>query len=434
MPRQPISPRSRRVLGVGLGLHPPLNPPITAPAAGGAGGLAARRLRVGGEGLERARAGSGVVYRKWVESPGYLPAGALVELVDDAGEPAACGLWEPTGPVAVRVLHPGACPWSSPGEALESLLEEALRARERLGPLYRGSFRLVNSDGDGISGLIVDYYGSVAVVQSSSAAVDAHLGLVARWLHSTLGASVYEKSTQRSRRDIGLPPRARWLLGRAGRVVVEEAGVRFPVDVVRGQKTGFYLDQRPNRVEMQRLTGPGDRVLDVFAYTGGFALHALHAGATRALLVEEDPHAASLAREAARLNGVEDRLEVALGSAWETLPRLRPGYTIVAVDPPAFIQDAAPDAVRRGKRAYWRAYTTALKLAADNAIAYLSSCSYHLTRRDFTRLASRAASHAGFRHHRILGSLRGAGPDHTLRSQEYLDYLKGAYIHLARKL
>ncbi|MEB3852171.1 MAG: class I SAM-dependent rRNA methyltransferase, partial [Desulfurococcales archaeon] len=107
-----------------------------------------------------------MVYRKWVESPGYLPAGALVELVDDAGEPAACGLWEPTGPVAVRVLHPGACPWSSPGEALESLLEEALRARERLGPLYRGSFRLVNSDGDGISGLIVDYYGSVAVVQS----------------------------------------------------------------------------------------------------------------------------------------------------------------------------------------------------------------------------------------------------------------------------
>jgi 23S rRNA (cytosine1962-C5)-methyltransferase len=396
--------------------------------------VAAARVLVRGEGLERARRGSGIVYRKWVESPGPLPAGSLVELRGPEGEPVACGLWEPVGPVAVRVLQGGGCPWEGSAEAVADLLEAALRVRERLGRLYRGSFRLVNSDGDRLSGLIVDYYSDVAVLQSSSAAIDALVDTIASWLSRELGVAVYEKSTQRSRRDIGLPPRARWLRGRLeGPARIEEAGVRLLVDVVGGQKTGFYLDQRPNRVEFQRLAGPGDRVLDVFSYTGGFALHALHAGASRAVLVEEDPHAARLALENARLNSVDDRVRVVVGSVWEKLGEAGSGYTLAAVDPPAFIQSGEPEAVRRGKRAYWRAYTSALSLMDDSSIAYLSSCSYFLQRSDFTRLASRAAVEAGFRGYRMLGSLRGAGPDHTLRGEEYLDYLKGAFLYLARR-
>jgi 23S rRNA (cytosine1962-C5)-methyltransferase len=390
------------------------------------------RLRVRGEGLERARAGSGVVYRKWVESPGPLPAGVLVELVDDEGEPVACGLWEPGGPVAVRILSTGRCEWSSSWDAVEDRLEEALRLRGRLGPLYRGSFRLVNSDGDRLSGLIVDYYGSVAVVQSSSYAIDSLVDSIAGWLHRELGAAVYEKSTQRSRRDIGLPLRSRWLVGKAERVVIEEAGVKFIVDVVRGQKTGFYLDQRPNRVEFARYAGPGDRVLDVFSYTGGFALHALHSGAREAVLVEEDPEALRLAVENARLNGLEDRVRIVGGSVWELLGRAGRGFTLAAIDPPAFIQSGDEDSVRRGKRAYWRAYTAALRLLEDNSIAFLSSCSYFLSRSTFLALVSRAAPVAGFPSYRILGGLRGAGPDHVLRGEEYLDYLKASFLYLSR--
>jgi len=389
------------------------------------------RLRVRGEGLERARAGSGVVYRKWVESSGPLPAGVLVELVD-GGRPVACGLWEPAGPVAVRILSRGPCQWSSSWEAVEERLEDALRARERLGPLYRGSFRLVNSDGDRLSGLIVDYYDSVAVVQSSSHAIDSMVESIARWLHRELGVAVYEKSTQRSRRDLGLPLRSRWLLGRAERVVIEEAGVRFAVDVVRGQKTGFYLDQRPNRVEFARYAGPGDRVLDVFSYTGGFALHALHSGAREAVLVEEDPEALRLALENARINGFEGRVRIVGGSVWDSLGRAGGGFTLAAVDPPAFIQSGGEESVRRGKRAYWRAYTSALKLLEDGSIAFLSSCSYFLPRADFVNLASRAAQAAGFNSYRLLGSLRGAGPDHVLRGEEYLDYLKASFLYLSR--
>jgi len=390
------------------------------------------RLRVRGEGLERAARGSSIVYRKWVEAPGPLPAGVLVELVDDAGEGVACGLWEPGGPVAVRVLSLGGCEWASAWDALEDRLEGALRARERLGGLYRGSFRLVNSDGDRISGLIVDYYGEVAVIQSSSHAIDAHADSIARWLSRELGAAVYEKSTQRSRRDIGLPPRARWLVGRRERAVIEEAGVKFVVDVVRGQKTGFYLDQRPNRVEFSRYAGPGDRVLDVFSYTGGFALHALHSGAREAVLVEEDPEALKLALENARLNGVEARVRLVQGSVWERLGEAGRGFTVAAVDPPAFIQSGDPQAVRRGRRAYWRAYTSTLSLLDDPSIAYLSSCSYFLSRSDFISLASKAAESTGFASYRILGGLRGAGPDHTLRGEEYLDYLKGAFLWLSK--
>lgn len=383
-----------------------------------------------GEGLERARRGAGIIYSKWVKPLNGKPGQAsLVEVVDSGGAPVACGLWEEGTPVSVRVLYYGPCEHSSAVEAVEWALGSALRSRERSGWARYGSFRLVNSDGDGLSGLIVDVYGDVAVLQSSSPAVDLLLGVVVGWLVRELGVEhVYEKSTQRSRLDVGLEPRRRWLRGGKKEVVIDEEGVRFVVDVVDGQKTGFFLDQRPNRLEARRYA-PGERVLDVFSYTGGFGLHAAHEGAREVVFIEEDPRAARILVRNLRLNGVR-HYKVINRSLWEVQAQeVGGGYGLVTVDPPAFIQSPGREALRRGLRAYRRAYIWSLERLGEGGVAYLSSCSYFLDKEKFERLVNEVAS-LNRRWYRILGGLRGAGPDHPVRGDPYMEYLKGVFIEV----
>ena len=392
-------------------------------------GMAVVRVTVEGVGLSKAARGSGIVYSKWVRPRAKPAPGSLVELVSPRGDPVACGLWDGAGPVAVRVLGTGACRWGDPVEAVVDRLSTALGARARAGLVATGSYRLVNSDGDYMSGLIVDVYaGRVAVVQSSSRAWDSLLAPVTDWLVSELGVEgVYEKSTQRSRRDIGLPARQGWLRGRVGPVVVEEGSARFLVDVARGQKTGFYLDQRPNRLELERLVSEGDRVLDVFSYTGGFGIHAALAGAREVWFLEEDPVAIELLRRNLRLNGVE-RYRIVASSIWRAEGVPEDYFDVVVVDPPAFIQRGTPEALEKGTRAYLAAYTWAMRRARDEFTGYLSSCSYFLTRDMFLDTLNKASIRAGAEL-RMLGSLRGAGPDHVYRGEEYLDYLKGAFVY-----
>jgi len=389
-------------------------------------------VRVEGVGARKLEQGTGVIYRKWIrlsEKPG---PGDLVRLETPNGF-EACGLWEPTGPVAIRVVSLDGCPYSTSSEAVVDRIRAALRLREKAGlRVPGGGYRLVNSDGDLLSGLIVDVFAdTLAVVQSSSIAIDALMHVIADAIHELVGAeNIYEKSTQRSRKDLGLPARRRWIRGGRGRVVIDEGGVKFLVDVEVGQKTGFYFDQRPNRLELERLVGRDDTVADVFSYTGGFGLHAAHAGARKIVFVEEDPAAISILKENLKLNHVEN-YEIVNDTVWNVMREGRlkgNAYDIVVVDPPAFIQSGDEEAVRRGVRAYTSVYKWGFQLARKPGLLYLSSCSYFLTRPMFLRVVGRAARLAGARMHRIMGSLRGAGRDHTLGVAEYLDYLKGAFV------
>lgn len=382
--------------------------------------------------MRKLSRGTAVVYRKWVKPDSPPRPGGLVEARSPRGEPVACALWEPIGPVALRVLSHGPCEWRDPREAVGHRLEEALRARRVYGLDRAGSFRLVNSDGDLLSGLIVDVYSDVAVVQSSSAAIDEHLEFIAGELGRLVGVEhVYNKSTQRSRRDIGLEPRVGWLRGRRERTIIEEGGARFLVDVVRGQKTGFFLDQRPNRLELHKLPLEGARILDVFSYTGAFGIHAHLAGAREVVFIEEDPAALEVLRENLRLNRVE-RYRIVAGSVWANMDAVpREAFDLVVVDPPAFIQERGQ--IERGARAYTAVYRWASTRAREGGVLYLSSCSYFLTRDLFLGVVNYSLTREGW-DYAILGSLRGAGPDHVFRGEEYLDYLKGAFIHLKRRL
>ncbi|MCE4601583.1 MAG: class I SAM-dependent rRNA methyltransferase [Desulfurococcales archaeon] len=383
------------------------------------------KVLVEGIGLRKLRRGSSIIYRKWVRPEQGLRPGELVEIHSSEAGLEACGLWEPRGPVAVRVVEHSGCSYTTPQEVIEDRLEDAYRIRERLGYAPEHGMRLVNSDGDLLSGLIIDVYGDVAVLQSSSWAIDPHIEYIAKVLSRLAGSRhVFNKSTQRSRKDIGLEPVVEWIIGRKREVIIEEAGAKFIVDVVNGQKTGFFLDQRMNRLELRRYVG--SKVLDVFSYTGAFGIHAAMEGARIVVFVEEDPTAARILRRNLEINRIE-RYKIYNTSIW-SMRRLEDRFDTITVDPPAFIQRGDQDSINRGIKAYRRAYSWSLKHSTPGStVAYLSSCSYFLTRDNFLKIISEVALEVND-NYRILGSLRGASPDHTMRGEEYLDYLKGAFI------
>ncbi len=386
------------------------------------------KVIVNGIGAKKVRAGSGIVYRKWVKPLTNIGNGDLVLLLDPKGEHLGCGLWESLGPVALRVIQHGYCDYRSDEEVLEYALSNALKLRYRLGFNEESGFRLVNSDGDLLSGLIIDIYSDVAVIQSSSGALDKHLSFIAELLTKMLNIKhVFNKSTQRSRRDIGLEPKREWIIGRKDRTVIEESGIKFIVDVERGQKTGFFLDQRVNRIRFGRYATSSDKVLDVFSYTGAFGLHALYNGASKAVFIEEDPYAVLVLRENIKINNINMNSIVIYNSSIWNLGEINDKFTLVSVDPPAFIQSPDKVSFEKGVKAYRRAYSWSLGKASDSAIIYLSSCSYFLDRHTFLNIVHDIVYNYSEKY-RILGSLVGASPDHVTRGEEYLDYLKGAFV------
>ncbi len=387
-------------------------------------------VAVHGVGARLVREGAGIVYRKWVEAPRGLEPGSLVAVESADGELLGCAFYDTVGPVALRMIWYYSCPFSTPQDAIQHLLERALILREKLGFRIgeRMGFRLVHSDGDFMPGLIIDVYDDLAVIQSSSIVWDVHIETIVKGLVKLGVRHVYEKSTQRTRRDIGLEPRQRLLYGSETRKVILEGSARFVVDAKRGQKTGFFLDQRLNRLEVERYS-PSARVLDLFSYTGGFGIHAALAGARRIVFVDEDEEALQLLRENLRLNNIDTNIvEIHMLNVWEYLRRAsrREEFDVVIVDPPAFIQ--SPEHKDRGIRGYERLYTASMKLA--HSIIFLSSCSTFLSREEFLSIVARAAS-LNERPYRLLGDVRGVPPDHPYRRHaEHLNYLKAVYVQL----
>jgi len=385
-------------------------------------------VTVYGQGVKAVKEGAALIYRKWIEAPPYLKPGELVVVESSRGELLGCALYDDVGPVALRMVWFWACPFRSAEEAISSLLEKAFRLRERVGYVgERRAYRLVHSDGDLLPGLIIDVYDDIAVIQSSSVVWDVHMDEIVKVLVKQLGyRHVYEKSTQRTRRDIGLKPRERILYGSRTRTIIEEEGVRFIVDVRVGQKTGFFLDQRLNRIEVERYAA-GETILDLFSYTGGFGIHALVAGARRAVFVDVDGKALSILRENLKLNNIsEDLVEIVESNVWDFLRRDKRRYGIVIADPPAFIQDKSH--YDRGVRAYTRLFSSVIDKAED--IAFMSSCSAFLTVDEFQRIVSEAAAIVE-KVIRPIGTVRAMPPDHPVRfGANYLAYLKALYVEV----
>lgn len=287
-------------------------------------------------------------------------------------------------------------------------------------------YRLLYGESDGVPGLVVDRYGDCYAVQAYSAAVDRRLSAIIQALNETCQPSVvYEKNDFRLRDIEGLPRREGPLLGEAPPAVeITEGGVRFLVDIRSGQKTGYYFDHRLTRRRVRTLSS-GHSVLDVFCYTGSFAVNAALGGSSRVLGVDASADACRRAAANAILNGVEDVCEFVFGDAFEFLEKLeRDGnrFDVVNVDPPAFIKSRRERS--QGLHGYRRVNALAMRLLADGGTLVSSSCSHHLSWQDLQDVLT-ASSRDVVRRFAVLDRTVQS-PDHPiLLSMPETEYLRG---------
>ncbi|WP_114313844.1 class I SAM-dependent rRNA methyltransferase [Thermus caldifontis] len=268
--------------------------------------------------------------------------------------------------------------------------QRALFRREGMGQ----SYRLVHGEADGLPGLVVDRFGEVLVLQVRTRGMEA---LREVWFPALLEVvspkGVYERSDVEARRQEGLPERVGVVYGEVpGVLEVEEDGLLFPIPLALAQKTGFYLDQRENRRLFEGLVRPGERVLDVFSYVGGFALRAARKGAY-ALAVDKDLEALSVLDRAAMRLGL--RVDIRHGEALEVLRGLQGRFHHILLDPPTLVK--RPDEVSPMKRHLVDLLREALRLLASEGYLWLSTCSYYLKAEDLLEVARRAAADRGMR-------------------------------------
>lgn len=342
------------------------------------------------------------------------------------------GLYNPHSLIAVRL-------YSDREEEfdLDFLKRRLAAAREyrRLALPGETDFRLCYGESDGLSGLVVDKYGGHYAVQAYALGVERRLELVVRALVEDCGAeSVYEKNDFRLRDTEGLPRRQGPLHGRPGReLVITESGARFQVDIESGQKTGWYFDQRDTRRRVRELAR-GRRFLDVFSYSGGFAVSAALGGAEAVTAVDSSAAAAALGAVNAGLNGVADRVEFRVEDAFDYLGQLAAGepggqgFDMVCLDPPAFIKS------RREKPAGLRGFRAinvlAMRALPPGGLLVSCSCSHHLSWQDMLEMLADAARDAG--REAVILERTTQGPDHpVLLSMPETEYLRCFVLRVA---
>ena len=280
-------------------------------------------------------------------------------------------------------------------EFLRDRLRGALALRGRLG-LEGTASRLVYSEADYLPGLIVDRYADLLVMQTLTLGMDFRKDLVARLLTELVQPrGIYARNDPAVRRLEGLPRERGWLAGGgATEVEIDEAGVSFFVDVAQGQKTGFFLDQRENRTRLASLARGAD-VLDCFAYTGAWSLHAARRGAASVVGVESSEAALALAARNAARNPCGDRCEWVAENTFDVLRRLAaagPAFDLVILDPPAFVKSRA--ALAQGLAGYKEINLRALKALRPQGWLITCSCSYHVDEPTLTRVVWDAARDA----------------------------------------
>jgi len=353
-------------------------------------------------------------------------AGDVVDLATHDGRFVARGLWNPHSRIRVRLYAFDAA--TKLDDAFWRVrIGAAVALRKDLGLDDRaGAARLVNSEGDDLSGLIVDRYGDYLAVQVTALAMATRLEVFCDALEAAVAPrGILLRGAERGLAKLeGLALPDRLIRGAAptGPIFVHEHGLRFGVDLAEGQKTGYYLDQRDNRQAAARHAR-GRRVLDMFCYSGGFAVAcAVSGGARSVLAVDASGRAVALARANAELNAATtvtaeesdafDKLD-ALAAAGER-------FGMIVLDPPKFARSraAADDALR----AYHRINRVAVGLLEPGGILVTCSCSGSVTRDDFHRMLAGVAQRAG-RPIQILES-RGAAPDHPVSAS----CLEGEYL------
>ena len=357
-----------------------------------------------------------------------LAAGSLALLVDDGHQPLGVVCVNPVSKIFARVLDrdPAAV---IDGDWIAARLARAQEMRARLYPSPH--YRLIHAEGDGFPGLVIDRFGDAAVIQPNTAWADVNFDLIADALVQVTGVrTIIRNGSSRARVLEGLGQDTTLAMGALdGPVPVSMNGATYLADLMGGQKTGLFYDQRDNHAFGAKLA-QGARMLDVFSHVGGFALAALAGGAVSALAVDASAPALALAQGGAQASGFGARFQTRQGDAFGVLEALTAEgarFDLVVCDPPAFAPNKP--ALDAGLRAYERVAKLAAPLVDAGGYLGLCSCSHAADLTQFRAACARGIGRAG-RKGQILHT-GFAGPDHPQLPQlAEGGYLKALFFRL----
>jgi 23S rRNA (cytosine1962-C5)-methyltransferase len=374
----------------------------------------------------RVRAGAPWAYSNEIVMAGAaksLEPGSAVTLADDKGTALGVGYFNPKSLIAIRLMAPPG------GELSRGLiagkLRRALFLRERLfdTPYYR----LVHAEGDGLPGLVIDRFGGTLSLQVTTAGMEKLLPELLAALDEVVRPDcVVLRNDVPARAFEGLASYVKAAKGEVpARISVEENGIRYAADLVGGQKSGWYYDQRGNRATMAGLA-KNARAIDVYSYSGGFSVLAAVKGAAEVTAIDSSEGALKLAFESAEANGVSSRCRFVKADAMAELERLGgegKRFDIVVCDPPPFAPSRKD--VEAGARAYRKLARLAANAAAPSGFVLLASCSHNMPAERFASECALGFKRAG-REAKLIGK-SGAGADHPshpmLPETEYLKTL-----------
>jgi len=379
----------------------------------------------------RFKQGHPWVFSNELEKPAERPeAGDIVSLRQQDGTFLAYGFYHPNSLIAFRALTGEE---ELPGEAFFSqLIDQAISLREKVYP-QSNARRLIHSESDGLPGLIVDQFDDVLSVQINSAGMERLIEMLLPLLKQKMSAKNIVMRNDSSLRNLeGLRQYTAVWQSNEKEVAADitENTIHYHVDVINGQKTGFFIDQRENRFAFRRFIEEGDRVLDAFCNDGGFALNALVAGAAHVDAVDVSESALARAEKNASLNNLSERIQFSKVDVMKWLPGLKPEtlYDVVNLDPPTFAPNRKSIPVAR--KAYRKLHGSAMQVLKAGGILSTACCSHHISEEDFLDSIQQAAIRTG-RQCQML--FRGGPPaDHpVLLAMPESGYLK---FHIFRVL
>jgi 23S rRNA (cytosine1962-C5)-methyltransferase len=349
-------------------------------------------------------------------------AGDIVELIRHDRKPLGLGFYHPHSLIAFRLLTTE--PEDISFEFFEKRIQRALALRKRLYP-HSETYRLVFGESDFLPGLVVDKYNEFLSIQVLSAGMERRTTLICDVLESLFHPKAIVARNDAPVRTLEqLPLEKKVLRGSPGFTIIDDGCVKFEIDILQGQKTGFFLDQRENRRSLHRYVRDA-KVLDCFCYEGGFSLHAAYAKAQCAVGVDSSESAIAKAKVNVRLNDANS-VQLETGDVFEHLKKLaeeKKSFQAVILDPPSFTRSKKniPSALR----AYQGLNAAAMRLIDSGGFLATASCSHHITEEGFLSAIAQAARKV--KRHLQLLECAGAAPDHPVNpAMAETKYLKFA--------
>jgi 23S rRNA (cytosine1962-C5)-methyltransferase len=359
-------------------------------------------------------------------------AGDLVQVKSDDGKVMGTAYINPQALICARLLSRK--PNLKCGvNFFKERLSTALALRKTL--FDKPYYRLVFGESDGLPGLVIDRFGPVLSVQITTAGIDQRKeALFAALIELLNPEAIILKNDNSQRQQEGLSLESEIAYGKLpDPLIIEENGARFKIDILEGQKTGWFYDHRSSRAQLAGIA-KNRRVLDLFSYTGAWGIPAALGGASEVTCVDASEGALTLALENAKLNRVQDKMHFMRSDVFEFLKQARLEnqlYDIIVLDPPALIKRKKD--FKQGYEAYRRLNHLALQVLSKNGILVSASCSHHLSRENLHEILRSSGRHID--RHLVFFASGGQGPDHPIDpAAPETEYLKTFFCSVSSSL